>query len=244
MNPFFKQQLETAQKANGITFDVLTDWADLLDLSRLADVVTNAEETGSAAILRPCVEIGGVLFYRPTIGAGEWLAERAAWFDSDPAGNVLCMAYACAGAREPERLLWPHGADKTRLDRTLKAWRKSLGCTPEELSKWLGEFLVEGRADTALEPAPGGEESAPVKSGYGHFIDLLLSEYGGTPEQWIWHTPRETCLDLIAKIAERHRAKAGKAYTDPNAPSVIASHRFVMRLQAIVAKKKEAAHGS
>ena len=244
MNPFFKQQLETAQKVNGITFDVLTDWADLLDLSRLADVVTNAESKGDVAILRPCVEIGGILFHRITIGAAHWFQRVAEMYGRDHGeAYSMAFAYAFASARDPIAALWPYADDKRKLEKRLREWQRGLGCTPDELFEDLGEFAKEEQE----EPLPGDEAQpeADEKKGTGHgwLVDLLCKEYGGTAEQWIWQTPRSQISTMLAEINIRKRAESGSTRADPNDPRVIASHRFDIRLKALAAKKKAGSNG-
>lgn len=237
MNPVFRQHIETAQKVNGIRFDPIGDWDALQDIARLADVVMQTDEDGAAAMVRPCVEIGGVLFHRMTIGAGCWLEKVAPWFDGQDKLFALALAYAMAGARNPSVDLWPFADDRAKLVARLNEFKRHLGCTPGELMQGIKAFADE----ETRAPMPGDESQVSAeaaKSGFGGLVDLLLSEYGGTPEQWLWHTPRATLNDLMGKIAARQRAKAGDKHSDPDDPRVIASHRLHNRVQDLVAKYK------
>lgn len=241
MNPYFRTQLETAQRVNGVAFDPVADWDELADLYTLADAVTESEARGDAATLRPCVEIGGVLFHRITIGAAHWF-QRVAGFFGEDRGELygLAFAYTMAGSRDPVATLWPYGDSMDALKRRLKEWRAALGCTPEELFTAIGEFTAEEHE----RPMPGDVDRGEVErksTGHGWLVDVLCSEYGGTPEQWIWHTPRAQLSQLLAEINSRRRAEKGAAQVDPNDPRVIASHRFDLRLKALVASKKKAA---
>lgn len=244
MNPFFRQQLATAEKVNGIRFYAIADWDDLLDLHRLAEVVTNADAKGNAALLRPCVEIGGQLFHRVTIGAAEWF-KRVAQLYKDDHGERYSMAFAYAfyGSRDPVALLWPYADNRKRLDARLDEWSKGLGCTPSELFDTLTDFAKEEQT----EAMPGDEaaeiDDDPKPADYGWVIETLCHEYGGTPEGWIWNTPRAKIDALLRERERRMRAEKTPGRSDPNDPGVKASHRFDQRLKALVAKKKEAANG-
>lgn len=237
MNLFFRSQLELAKKANGITFDIPADWPELQELARLADVVTNAEATSGAAILRPCVEIGGVLFYRVTLGAVEWFQRVAKLFEGDHGeAYSLAYAYTFAGARDPVSMLWPYADDKRKLCARIKEWVKGLGCTAPELYAALEAFLRE--EDGPEIPGDQEPEEPSKASGMGWLWDALCSEYGGTPEQWVWHTPRHTVGEMLKDMATRNRAAKDGGKTDPNDPRVIASDRFDRKLKAMVAGKK------
>lgn len=238
MNPVLRKHLEEAQRVNGITFDVVRDWDALQDLAALADAVMETEKNADAASLRPCMECGGVLFYRMTIGAGEWLQRVMPWFDGEDRLAILCWAYAMAGARNPSADLWPFGDNKARLVAQLKNFAKHIGATPPELAHALNEFQAEETAPPMPGDESGEDDGETKRTGFGALIDLLLSEYGGTAEQWIWQTPRAELVELSKRMTARKRAEAKKATTDPNDPRVIAGHRLVMRLQDMVAAKK------
>lgn len=241
MNPFFKQQIETAQKVNGISFDVLADWAELQDLHALAEIVIDAEARGDAATMRPCVEVGGLLFHRITIGAANWFHRVAELLGADHGETYsLAFAYAFHGARDPVALLWPYADTRKALESRLKEWQRGLGCTPEELFTALAAFADEER-EVEMPGDEKREDEPAKKHGHGWLVDTLCSEYGGTPEQWIWHTPRAQISQMIREINARRRAEKGASASDPNDPRVIASHRFDIRLKAIVEKKKAAA---
>jgi hypothetical protein len=134
--------------------------------------------------------------------------------------------------------LWPFGDNRARLVSQLRLFAQHIGATPTELATALNAFQAEEFA----APMPGdasGEDSGDAKrSGFGALIDLLLSEYGGTAEQWLWHTPRAEVVELAKRMTARKRAESKGATTDPNDPKVIAGHRLVMRMQDIVAAKK------
>jgi hypothetical protein len=241
MNPVLRKHLEEARRAHGVTFDVVRDWDALQDLARLADVVMQVDREGDALSIRPSCEIGGVLFHRMTIGAGEWLGRVMPWFEDSDRLAILAWAYAMAGARNPSADLWPFADSKARLVEQLKKFAAHIGATPLELSTALNAFQAEeNRAPMPGDEPSEGEETAQ-KSGFGGLVDLLLAEYGGTPEQWLWHTPRAQIIDLCAKIGQRKRAEAGTGKADPNDPRVIAGHRLVMRLHDMVEAKKATA---
>lgn len=240
MNPVLKKHLEEAQRQHGITFDVVRDWDKLQDLAALADAVMGKGDANGCT-LRPSMECGGVLFHRMTIGAGEWLQRVMPWFSGDDRSAILCWAYAMAGARNPVADLWPFADDKRRLTTQLNTFAKHIGASAPELAKALNDFTAE----EFTKPLPGDESAQTsedsAKSGFGALVDLLLSEYGGTPEQWIWQTPRADVVELCKRIADRKRAEAKDTKTDPNDPKVIAGHRLVIRLGELVAEKKGAA---
>ena len=237
MNLSFRKHVQDAEREFGVKFDAIEDFPVLLDCYRLAEVITGA---GSQFPVRPSVELGGVLFHRFSIGAAEWFASVAPWFEGQDALHLMAMAYALAGSRTPVESLWPYANDRARLMEQLAKFRKHLGCTPGELAAGLRAFLEEERA----QPMPGDEDAPQgesVNSGYGQLIDLLLSEYGGTPEQWLWKTPRAEVMDLLKQIATRQRAKAGQTHASPDDPKVIAGHRLVMRLRELAESKKAGA---
>ena len=108
----------------------------------------------------------------------------------------------------------------------------------EEARTRLRQAMEEERRAPLPGDAKDNGEAAPAPSGFGPLLDMLLNEYGGTPEQWLWHTPRAQIMDLVREIPARHRAKSGAQYADPNDPRVIAGHRLVERLRALAEAKK------
>lgn len=234
MNPVLEKHVRDAEREFGIRFD-LTDFDALRECAILADAVRGS--SGAGAPIQPCIEIGGVMFYRMSIGAADWFAQVVEWFDGQDRMHLLCLAYALAGARTPVESLWPFRDSRDRLVAQLRKFKAHLGCPWDELAKRIGDFLEQEHR----KPMPGdehGEAPDRVESGFGPLLDLLLSEYGGTPEQWLWHTPRATIMDLIREIPARQRAKNGSTKTDPDDPRVIAGHRLVERLRAMAEAKK------
>ena len=237
MNPVFRKHIEEAQRINGIKFDPVSDWDSLLEIHELAESVMQADDHGDSGILNASTEIGGVLFYRMTIGSGEWLAKVSPWFADNSRMEILAWAYAMAGARNPIENLWPFADNKAKLSAKLKEFSRHIGATPNELVHGLRVFVEQEQPKIMPGDGQFSADESP-KYGFGALIDMLLHEYGGTPEQWIWNTPRVTLMELIKKMAQRKRMESADGKSDPNDPRVIASHRLIIRLRKMVDDKK------
>lgn len=231
MNLSAKTHLEAAQKANGIRFDPILDWADLADIVALGDACMRAES--EPPLIRPSVSIGSLTFYRLSYGALEWFNTVGEKLGSE---NLYAgaLAYASHHAKTPAAL-W-ESPDERTAKKAVKDFMRGIGCTVEELFTELAAFLNEGRS----KGLPGDKPSDPSKepSGWGAALDILCNTYGRSPEDWLWRTTIDEFDVMLSRAITRMRMESGDKRADPNDRAVIASHRMVKQIRELVEKVK------
>jgi hypothetical protein len=229
MNPLARQHMDAAQRQNSIRFDVVADADALAEIMTLADAATKAE-ADEAPILRKSVRIGGITFFRLSHGAGEWFATVADGMGKD---TLYCgaLAFACAHSPNPYALWDAPDAETARP--LVKEWMKGIGCPLDELFSSLTAFLSEGRPSPLPGDAPPSEE-ASTATHWGAALDLLCYTYGRSPEDWLWRTSREEFDLMLGQAIQRRKRESDDRRADPNDRAVIASHRMVLRIAALV----------
>lgn len=165
--------LETAQV--GISAD---------DLSALLSLAKLVEKKGGVApfvVLADAeVHVGNLTLRLPTIGASAWLRDRLitqAWFQGEPALQLLCKAYAYVHGRHPEQLAKER--NEFDLAEELDRWSMSFDLTLEELR----------------DAVDAAESGFPVMSGSAldgdpkllGTVASLVEQYGQDVDHWLWH---------------------------------------------------------
>lgn len=225
-------------QAEGITLRLPDDLADLVELNKRADAVTaDLPSADYLACLKPEVHVGTVVLRRPSLGAVEFIESRLApWFEDDPANFIRGLAYCLAEGRNPSAL-WAFD-EKPAFAKRLKEWSRSISCDFHELKEAVEKFKTSDE-DTTRKMG-----TKPAQSDRGWMLDLLMSEYGGTIEQWVWQTPLVEIAVLLKRRRERKEAEAaaeGKVVpTDSDSPYIRALYLFRDFEARFMAKKKGA----
>jgi hypothetical protein len=242
MNELVATSIKSMQE-QGLRLLLPDDLADLIELNTLADAVTADIFTPEyEAALRPELHLGGIVLRRPSIGALEDIEERVStWFADDARLFIIGLAYCMAHGNAPCKL-WQYD-DAEDFARMLRTWSRDIGVTFDDLQNGIKRFqsLEEKAAEVA-------KHWKPNKSDRGWLIELLMSEYGGTVDQWVWQTPLNEIQLLLKRRSERKRAEAqaqgGKTPADPDSPYIRALYNFRLKESQIIAvltaRKKKA----
>jgi hypothetical protein len=256
-------------KREGISLDPIEDLDHILTLHALAERITNPPPVpGDRAVDEPVLAIGDAVLRPLSIGARRWLTERAArWFPGDSA--LQDLAYAFAMAHPPETLWAIEG--RCTCFMALWDWERGLGCSLKALRAALADFLGTLSTEDGRKPGPGDYRAAvglldgwrplPVDykagcmaalasleieaerdtGGYGPLIELLVREYGQTPEHWLWRVPERDINMLLEARSERidreERATSGKV---GDSRMVRAHHAFTQYLDLVRKAKGKA----
>jgi len=201
MQRLLEQTLRRAVE-RGAQFDLLRDFDAVAQLDALAADVSSG---GKAADPRDrTVRVGNVELRELSLGALAWLDEAAGWYRQPDRYADLCVCYAMAHSRDPQRLPSDLGSTNAAID----AWQRTVGATETELCAAAQSLLP---APAAAPAAASKDEPAPLAT----ILDLLLSEYGGTPDQWLWQESFERIEALIHAMAQRPREGATVSAMNP-----------------------------
>jgi hypothetical protein len=236
LSPLAKKALQRAKSDHGIAFDPVDDFEDILELHTLAEAVTNPTLTeDELSIITPHAYAGSLKICKPTIGAIHWYNTYAAkWFADDVEASTLSLAYAIALGRHPDKMM--ELGDKGKARKAVFAWSAGLDCTYDELAAALATLSSE---------SPEEREDDDARS-YGPIISLLVSEYGQTPDYWLWETSYDVCEALIKDYKVRKDAEAQAAggasgsghAMDPHLESVRANGLLMKAITRMIEARK------
>lgn len=245
MHPLVQQTLRKAAAA-GAAIDFIADWDDLVELERMAVAIERPPAEERLALLAAPIVVGGVPLYRLSLGALEWLMERALpWFDGDADLQDLLVAYAMANVKAPEVFLRLHTAKAARTE--VLGWARTVRASKAEL----------GLAMTALMSVAEREPDTPAgksaqSHGFGPIIAHLVDRFGGAPDYWMWECPDGFALYMM-QHADRVPAPGSMGIArggapDPDGWHARATWRFQKAakayLQSVVNRTRNASAGS
>lgn len=200
------------------------DFDDIEELDKLADKVVNQSPEERRLLNQP-FELCGIPFYPLTIAKSLWYAEK-------------CEEWQVEGIFQDAFLFWllTLPLDEASLDtyslrkdadKAVKKLARRLHCTSEQMTDVFKRCI--GDNGKKSEGGDGGTQ-------YGSLISLMLREYGGTPEQWLYETPVETIGSLVDQYVHRMNmeqdasrstaSKRGKAVAPPPSAKLIALKAF------------------
>ena len=224
----------------GIALDPLADFDAIAEINELADAATKPRPCiVTDAILDAPVTCGGVQFRALTIAAHLWLRDVATpALEHDEYLCGLAIPFAMANRDALDDL-----NDERDIRRAVKRWGRK-ACrriTDTQLAGVFRHFGIELAEDGDGIPEDA-EDAQDAREQYGNVLALLIREYGGDPNYWIFEANPQTvdvCLrDTMLKAhyeAEDHRAtaaKGGKAIApDPNSPLMQSQFAMIKRVR-------------
>lgn len=167
----------------------LNDIDDVVELNRLADLVTDpATQDNKIAASYP-IPCGGTLFYRPTIRILQWMTDNVfEWFANDQSMLGLSIAY-CLSVGNCSNILFVY-ENKRQMAKAVKKWASTLDCTAGEIISVLSELLPIDNTDDSSKGTPQ----------WGPVISMLCREYGCSPDYWL----NECSVDKIDMLCKDH----------------------------------------
>ena len=234
----------------GIPLDPLADFGAIAEINDLAEAATRPRPSiVTDAILDAPVVCGGVRFRALTIAAHLWLRDVATpALEDDDYLCGLAIPFAMANRDALDEL-----NEASDIRRAVKRWGRKACCriTDAQLAGVFRHFGIELEESSIPDDA---EDRQDISEQYGNVLALLIREYGGDPNYWIFDANPQTvdvCLrDVMLKAhyeAEDHRtsaAKGGKAIApDPNSPLMQAQWALIKRVRQFRESKADAGIG-
>lgn len=217
---------------------VAEDCELIQELDALADKVVNQSPEERRLLNQP-FELCGIKFYPLTIAKSLWFAEK-------------CKEWEVEGIFQDAFLFWlltlpldeacfDAYALRKDADKAVKRLSRRLHCTQKEMTD-VFQLCIGGN---------GKKSESGESVDYGSLIALMLREYGGTPDQWLYETPVEKVGALVDQYVHRMNAeqdasrstsaKRGKAVAPPPSAKLIALKAFNTKMNQI--KEKWVANG-
>lgn len=164
MHPKVTALLAKIRAAGGVLL-IEEDLPDLIELDALCRAEEDADRSDSAALLERPVRVGsGLLLYRLSWGAIEWLRECAyPWFSGErdeEAALIYAMAHSMG---HPEAFSGPMRADRAAALRRIRAFAASIR-HPWPHVMACADLLLPRPDPSAAGPADASTEKTPAKS--------------------------------------------------------------------------------
>lgn len=225
---------------------------------------------GEAAALRPVLCVGNITLRHLSLGARRFLVDVVGpWFPRDMQMQDLAYAYCMAVGHEPE-ILWAVQSDRRAFEKCVRKWEKTVGVSYDTLRLAIQSFIDEEKAGQVTHTSPNDYRAAidlldrwkPMAESYkmecnasliamqaernteaslyGKTIEVLVQEYGRTPEDWIWRTPETEVEILLSARNERLEAEARAVKGAQDDRFMRAHHAFVEYKDMILKLKKGA----
>jgi len=216
---------------------VVADFDDIEALDKLAAKVAN-QTPEERRLLNSPYELCGIKFYPITLAKSLWYAEKVEEWQLEGIFQDVMLFWLLTLPMSDDAL--DEYSIRKEADKAVKRLSRRLHCTPAEMTD---VFQKCGGKNSG-----GGSEDAV---NYGGLVAILLREYGGTPEQWLYETPIEQIGSLIdqfvAKVnAEddaRRKASSHKGRASAPVPSAKMKALRNYRLKTNELKEKWVAHG-
>ena len=213
------------------------DFADLLELHELSKVIKCPAPTDNVLeIIDQPIALGEVLLRKPTLGVSMWLQEHAFPMFAGEENSMQDFVFIFAlGNRD-------NFAEYRDLPR-----RK----LQKRVIRWINKYLADVTSDQLEacisylndDDSDGEQES----NAYGALISLLCSNYGNTPEYWLYRAPvgvikalTNDCLYkdyLERKEAREANSGSTRQAPDPDDPIIKALHQYRTKVTEIRQRK-------
>lgn len=198
MNQLFLDALKEIRAA-GRELTIPDDLDAVVRLLHLADRARGEGSTDlTAAILRPTYRVGNVTLHRLTIAAQVFLADRVdEWFPAGGMESDLAVAFVLAHVPHFEAVIQPLYDDRDGFRRAVKAWRRGLNVTRQDLAAAISAFAEQERKPVTGEGSP---DDARL---FGPMIEMLVREYGKTPHEWLFVIPAVDIETILGAREQR-----------------------------------------
>ena len=224
----------TVEKLLAETGHVLAvaDFDAIEELDAVADDVAGVSKSERRLLNQPH-ELCGLLFYPLTVAKSLWYAEK-------------CEEWEVSGTAQESLLFWllslPNDSDaldafslRKDADKAIRRLSRKLHCTDEEMTAVYYKCLGITQSDAT----DGGAKDTD----YGGMIAVLLCEYGGKPNEWLYETPVQMISTLFSAYSDKVNAqndagrsasaRGGKAVAPPPSKSLAALSKFREKVNEI-----------
>lgn len=204
-------------------YDLTDD--DLVTFHSLGELAQFGGIKDPALLRFAAVRVGSILFYPMTIGASLWYSDTAIkWFANNDEMALLCLLYALAHGREPEKLDEVDTWAKCFI--RVRRWARRVNLSDAEAYKAV-EMLLPQVIYTE------SEDEKPAD--YAPALAILTRFHGKDREHWLWNEPADYCMTLIQKTIEMESVDDKP---DPNNPAIKGLIEF-MKLRKEIMERKD-----
>lgn len=145
---------------------------------------------------RPYV-CGNITLFAPSCAADWWITENArVWFADNPRYLILALGYALAHGRAVDAFAKLSSKNVARL--FLTWWASKISVTIEQLGVAVNSVLGTDES-VELNPNPP-EQPEAATSNMGYVVGLLMHNYGGTKEDWLYRYSADQVYSLLAEL--------------------------------------------
>jgi hypothetical protein len=149
-------------------------------------------------LLRQPLSLCGIDFWPLTVAKTLWFNEKIQDWDINPERQEALMLWLLTLPNTTEAL--DKYAEKSKVDASSRKLARKLHCSADELASVYLRCM--GRKSQSSEQAH--EEGSDID--YGGFIAVLLKEYGGTVDKWLYETP----VEMLATLFSAHERRVTK----------------------------------
>jgi len=205
MQQMTKQAIKTLQEKTNHVLAV-EDFDLIEELDAISSDMAKVSKSEQRLLNQP-FELCGIKFYPLTVAKSLWYAER-------------CEEWELQGLDQDSFLFWllslPNSSDEMdkyseckKALRAVKKLSRKLHCTQEELTDVYNKCT--GVKESSGSGGESGANSEAQDTDYGGVIAVLLREYGGKPDEWLYHTPIEMICTLFKAYSDKVDAENGAA---------------------------------
>lgn len=200
---------------------VVSDLDDIERLDRVANDVSKSNPIDRRILKTPHV-LCGINFYPITVAKALWHQEVSLDWEIDENYQDAFMFWLLSLPLTADAL--EAHSDYKVANKACRRLARKLQCSPTELGEVYDKCIPShGQSDDG----EGADEDHEAR--YGAMMAVMLREYGGKPEDWLYETPVDLISDLYAELLAKHNddaagegVKSKKAYA-PRASAKISA---------------------
>lgn len=178
-----KLQTETAHVITVEDFDLIEE------LDAIASGINGTTKQERRLLSQP-YNLCGINFYPITVAKSLWFAEKVKEWELQDTRQGALLFWLLSLPNVDGKL--DGYSEQKAVDRAVKKLNRRLHCTNQELS----DVYLKCIGST-------GESGSDSDPDYGGMIAVLLREYGGTPDRWLYETP----VTMIATLFDAYSRK-------------------------------------
>lgn len=234
MQEMTKRAVQKLLKDTSHALDV-ADFDDVVELDKLAEKIIR-QTTEERRLLNQPFELCGIKFYPLTIAKSLWYAEKVSEWEV-PIELQDAFLFWLLTIPNTEDALSQYDTSKD-ANKAARLMSRKLCCSQDDMM-----IVLQKCIGKTVKSESNKEQS---DTNYGALIAIMLREYGGTPDQWLYETPVEKVGALVdqyvSRINAEHEANAnssskkGKAVAPVATAKLEALKNFREKVNAIKAK--------
>ena len=179
---------------------VVEDFELFSQLDKIADKVAGVSVVERRLLSQP-YELCGLKFYPMTVAKSLWVTEKVDEWGLDGTYQETLLFWLLT----LPNLETAFDAFDLQKDahKAVKRLSRKLHCTNDEMTAVYNKCL-----GIREEPTGAGGTGEEIDTDYGGIIAVLLREYGGTPDKWLYESPVEMISALFKAYSDKVNAES------------------------------------